>query len=129
MRFDHLVLTVHNIDTTCDFYQTVLGMEIVTFGEGRKALHFGPDGAQQKLNLHQVGREFEPKAQTPTPGAGDLCFITDTPIDELSTHVKACGVTIIEGPVRRTGANGPIESIYFYDPDGNLIEVANQLTG
>ncbi len=129
MRIDHLVLTVRDIDTTCDFYHTVLGMEIITFGEGRKALHFGPDGAQQKLNLHQVGHEFEPKAQIPTPGSEDLCFTTDTPISELIIHAKACGVTIIEGPVRRTGANGPIESIYFYDPDGNLIEVANLLTG
>lgn len=129
MRIDHLVLTVRNIDITCDFYHTVLGMKIVTFGEGRKALHFGPDGTQQKLNLHQVGREFEPKAQSPTPGSQDLCFLTDIPLNELIPHVKTCGVTIIEGPVRRTGANGPIESIYFYDPDGNLIEVANRLTG
>jgi catechol 2,3-dioxygenase-like lactoylglutathione lyase family enzyme len=129
MRIDHLVLTVRDIDTTCNFYHTVLGMEVITFGEGRKALHFGPDGAQQKLNLLQAGQEFEPKAQSPTPGAEDLCFITDTPLCELIAHIKGCNVTIIEGTVRRTGANGPIESIYFFDPDGNLIEVANQLTG
>ena len=120
-RLDHLVLTVANIDTTCDFYTRVLGMRVITFGEGRRALAFGA----QKINLHQHGHEFEPKAQRPTPGSADLCFITDTPLDEAAAHIRAAGVDIIEGPVRRTGAQGPILSIYFRDPDANLIEVSN----
>lgn len=120
-RLDHLVLTVADIDTTCDFYARVLGMRVVTFGEGRKALAFGA----QKINLHQHGREFEPKAQRPTPGSADLCFIIDTPLEEAAEHIRAAGVEIIEGPVRRTGAQGPILSIYFRDPDANLIEVSN----
>lgn len=122
-RMDHLVLTVQDIAATCDFYNKVLGMEIVTFKQGRKALSFG----QQKLNLHQVGHEFEPKAQKPTPGAIDLCLITEEPLAEVQKHVEAAGVTIIEGPVERTGAMGPILSIYFRDPDQNLIEVSNYL--
>src|SRR4051812_13753785 len=120
-RLDHLVLTVANIETTCDFYHRVLGMEVVTFGQGRKALSFG----NQKINLHQQGHEFEPKAQTPTPGSADLCFIADIPIDEWVAHLNQCGVEIIEGPVERTGATGKIVSLYFRDPDLNLIEVSN----
>ena len=120
-RLDHLVLTVADIDTTCDFYTRVLGMRVITFGEGRRALAFGA----QKINLHQHGHEFEPKAQRPTPGSADLCFITDTPLDEAAVQIRAAGVDIIEGPVRRTGAQGPILSIYFRDPDANLIEVSN----
>ena len=96
-------------------------MEVVTFGEGRKALSFG----RQKINLHQTGYEFEPKALTPTPGSGDMCFITDTPLAEVISHLKTCDVTILEGPVPRTGAAGPIESVYLRDPDGNLIEISN----
>lgn len=120
-RLDHMVLTVADITTTCDFYARALGMRVVTFGEGRKALAFG----SQKINLHQHGREFEPKAHRPTPGSADLCFITETPLDEAVAHLHAAGVDIIEGPVRRTGAQGPILSIYFRDPDANLIEVSN----
>ncbi|MBK4734878.1 VOC family protein [Noviherbaspirillum pedocola] len=120
-RLDHLVLTVADIDTTCDFYTRVLGMRVITFGEGRKALAFGA----QKINLHRHGHEFEPKAQRPTPGSADLCFITDTPLDEAAARIRAAGVEIIEGPVRRTGAQGPILSVYFRDPDANLIEVSN----
>jgi catechol 2,3-dioxygenase-like lactoylglutathione lyase family enzyme len=98
-------------------------MEVVTFGEGRKALAFGT----QKINLHQVGREFEPKAQRPTPGSADLCFITQTPLAEVVAHLQANGVAIIEGPVRRMGAMGAIESVYFRDLDGNLLEVSNPI--
>jgi catechol 2,3-dioxygenase-like lactoylglutathione lyase family enzyme len=120
-RLDHLVLTVADITKTCEFYEKVLGMETVTFGAGRKALSFG----QQKINLHQAGMEFEPKAVRPTPGSGDLCFITSTPVAVVIEHLKKAGVAIEEGPVPRTGATGPIQSVYFRDPDGNLIEVSN----
>lgn len=122
-HLDHLVLTVADIDATAAFYQRVLGMEIVTFGEGRKALAFG----FQKINLHQHGKEFEPKAERPTPGSADLCFITSMPLDVVQAHLAACGVVVTEGPVQRTGATGPILSVYFRDPDLNLIEVSNRL--
>jgi len=120
---DHLVLTVVDIPATCDFYRRVLGCEIVTFGEGRKAIAFG----RQKINLHQAGRKLEPKAQRPTPGSGDLCFLTSTPIAEVVRHLKACGVAVLDGPIERTGATGPILSVYLRDPDGNLVEVANPI--
>jgi catechol 2,3-dioxygenase-like lactoylglutathione lyase family enzyme len=120
-RIDHVVLTVKNVDATCEFYTRVLGMRVVTFAGGRKALAFG----RQKLNLHEAGREFEPKAHRPTPGSVDLCLITDTPLDAVTEHLRRCDVAIIEGPVPKTGATGPIRSVYFRDPDGNLIEVAN----
>lgn len=119
-RLDHLVLTVKNIDRTCGFYYQVLGMHVVTFGEGRKALAFG----QQKINLHQVGNEFEPKAGMPTAGSADLCFISQEPLTNVMEHLGACGINVIEGPVQRTGALGAIESVYFRDPDLNLIEVS-----
>ncbi len=122
-RLDHLVLTVRDLPATVAFYTRVLGMQEVTFGQGRKALAFG----RQKINLHPYGREFDPKAHRPTPGSADLCFITTTPLDEAAAHVRACGVEIVEGPVGRTGAQGPIRSIYFRDPDLNLIEVSNYL--
>jgi catechol 2,3-dioxygenase-like lactoylglutathione lyase family enzyme len=120
---DHLVLTVADIDATCAFYEHVLGMQTIVFGEGRKALTFGV----QKLNLHQHGREFEPKAERPTPGAIDVCFITSVPLPEVIAHLESCGVALLEGPVKRTGARGPILSVYFRDPDLNLIEVSNYL--
>lgn len=120
-RFDHLVLTVRDVEATCSFYARVLGMEVVTFGEGRKALAFG----RQKINLHQAGREFEPKAALPTPGSADLCLIAEVALDDVIAHLGACGVAIIDGPVMRTGATGPIRSVYFRDPDSNLIEVSN----
>jgi catechol 2,3-dioxygenase-like lactoylglutathione lyase family enzyme len=120
---DHLVLTVKNVDVTCAFYSKALGMEIVTFDAGRKALSFG----SQKINLHQHGNEFEPKAEKPTPGSGDLCFITSVPMLDVITHIETCGINIIEGPVQCTGAKGPIISIYFRDPDMNLIEVSNHI--
>lgn len=119
-NIDHLVLTVKDIKASCAFYTKVLGMTEVTFQGGRKALVFG----DQKLNLHQQGEEFEPKALRPTPGAFDLCFITNTPLPEVITHLQACGVEIIAGPVERMGALGPINSVYFRDPDQNLIEVS-----
>lgn len=118
---DHLVLTVKNIEATCEFYSSVLGMTVVTFGRDRKALAFGT----QKINLHQLGKEFEPKADRPTPGSADLCFVTDVPLTEIINHVNALKVPILEGPVTRTGAVGPIKSIYFRDPDANLIEICN----
>ena len=120
-RIDHIVLTVFDPERTIAFYQRVLGFEPVTFAGGRRGLAFG----RQKLNLHQAGREFEPKALKPVPGAIDLCFIAATPVDQVIEHLKAEGVAIIEGPVARTGATGPMMSVYFRDPDGNLIEVSN----
>jgi catechol 2,3-dioxygenase-like lactoylglutathione lyase family enzyme len=120
-HLDHLVLTVASIEESCDFYTRVLGMGVETFGEGRKALIFG----NQKINLHQAGHEFEPKAERPTPGSADLCFISITPLDHVIAHLQAEGITIEEGPVGRTGATGPILSVYFRDPDQNLIEVSN----
>jgi len=119
-KIDHLVLTVKDIEKSCFFYSEILGMETVNFGQGRKAVAFG----DQKINFHQVGKEFEPKAKLPTPGSGDLCFITESPLSEVISHLQSCGVEIIEGPVKRSGANGSITSIYIRDPDQNLIEVA-----
>ena len=119
-RLDHLVLTVADIHATVAFYQCVLGMQREVFGAGRVALRYG----RQKINLHQAGREFEPKAERPTPGSGDLCFIAGGPLDTAMAHVRAQGVEILEGPVARTGATGPITSFYFRDPDANLIEVS-----
>ncbi|HZR41296.1 MAG TPA: VOC family protein [Ktedonobacteraceae bacterium] len=120
-RLDHLVLTVRNIEQTCEFYTRVLGIQVVTFGEKRKALQFG----QQKINLHESGKEFEPKALKPTPGSGDLCLITQIPLEQVIAHLRACNVPIIEGPVSKIGATGSILSVYLRDPDGNLIEVSN----
>lgn len=120
-HIDHIVLTVRDIKATVAFYQTTLGMDVETFGAGRTALKFG----SQKINLHQYGKEFEPRAESPTPGSGDLCFITKTPLDEAIKHIQNQGIKIIEGPVDKTGAQGAIVSFYFRDPDSNLIEVAN----
>ncbi len=122
-RIDHVVLTVRDIEATCDFYMSVLGMQVVTFGNGRKALQFG----QQKINLHEAGKEFEPKAMKPTPGSGDMCFITSVPLKQVIEHIQSQGIEIVEGPVRRTGALGPIESVYVRDTDGNLVEVGNYI--
>lgn len=122
-RIDHLVLTVAHIETTCEFYSRVLGMSVITFGEGRKALAFG----RQKINLHQAGKEFEPKAHAPTAGSADLCLITDTPLAQVIEHLETCGVPVVEGPVMRTGATGPIRSVYVRDPDRNLIELSNSM--
>ena len=120
-RVDHFVLTVASIEATCAFYRDVLGMEVVTFAGGRRALSFGA----QKINLHEVGREFEPKAARPAAGSGDFCLIAETPLDEVIAELRARGIAIEEGPVSRTGATGPIRSVYFRDPDDNLVEIAN----
>ena len=122
-KLDHLVLTVRDVEKTTSFYVSVMGMKKEVFGNGRVALKYG----DQKINLHEAGKEFEPKAHNPTPGSADLCFTTQTPLNDAMDHVKRCGVKIIEGPVERTGANGPIRSFYFRDPDYNLIEVANEI--
>ena len=120
-RIDHIVITAFDVERTLDFYSRVLGMEPITFAGGRRALAFG----RQKINLHQAGREFEPKALKPVPGSQDLCFITETPLEDVIAQLKAEGVVIAEGPVPRAGALGPMTSVYFRDPDGNLIEVSN----
>ena len=120
-RIDHIVITAFDLERTLDFYTRVMGMEAITFAGGRRGLAFG----RQKINLHQAGREFEPKALRPTPGSMDLCFITETPLDQVAAQLKAHGVAIAEGPVAKTGALGPMMSVYFRDPDGNLIEVSN----
>lgn len=122
-HLDHFVLTVADIPTTINFYCSVMGMQAETFGEGRKALTFG----RQKINLHQVGKEFEPKAQHVQAGSADLCFILEGELDVAMQHVKEQGVDIIEGLVQRTGAQGPINSFYFRDPDGNLIEISSYI--
>lgn len=121
---DHLVLTVKDIEVTCEFYSSVMCMKVETFGEGRIALKFG----NQKINLHQYGKEFEPKAIRPTPGSVDLCFITDTPIEQIVESLEKHWITIVEGPIERTGAMGRIYSVYFRDPDLNLIEVSNYIS-
>lgn len=119
-RLDHLVLTVKSIPATCDFYSRVLGMEVVRFGENRIALGFG----RQKINLHEQGKELVHVAHRPTPGSADLCFVTDTPIAEVVRHLADCGVVIEEGPVARNGAVGAMQSVYFRDPDLNLVEIS-----
>jgi catechol 2,3-dioxygenase-like lactoylglutathione lyase family enzyme len=122
-RIDHIVLTVEDISRSVAFYTRVLGMLEVSFGVGRTALHFG----QQKINLHQKGHEFEPKASSPTPGSADLCLVADVRLEAVISRLKENGIPIIEGPVQRTGACGPILSVYFRDPDSNLIEVSTYL--
>jgi catechol 2,3-dioxygenase-like lactoylglutathione lyase family enzyme len=119
-RLDHLVLTVVSIEDAVRFYTRVLGMTEVVFGAGRRALAFG----EQKLNLHQAGDEFDPKAAQPTPGSADLCFITDADPATIATWLRVCGVSLEQGPVTRTGTLGPITSFYLRDPDGNLVELA-----
>ncbi|MCH8237566.1 MAG: VOC family protein [Proteobacteria bacterium] len=120
-RIDHMVLTVADIDATCDFYGRVLGMEKVVFAGGRVALSFG----RQKINLHPAGNEYDPRAKNPAPGSGDFCLITETPLAQVMVHLEDSGVEIIEGPVTKTGAQGSITSVYFRDPDENLVEVSN----
>jgi catechol 2,3-dioxygenase-like lactoylglutathione lyase family enzyme len=123
-RLDHLVLTVADLDSTIAFYRDVLGMEPITFGEGRTALTFG----RSKINLHQAGKEFEPKAANPVAGSADICLIAEDPLDDVIRDLDRRGVTIEEGPVDRTGALGLIRSVYFRDPDQNLIESATTWT-
>lgn len=119
-HLDHLVLTATDAEATTHFYVEVLGMRLETFGSGRQAFCFG----NQKINLHVRGREFEPKAHLPVPGALDLCFIASQPLDQVIAHLQGVGWPIIEGPVMRTGATGPIRSVYLRDPDLNLIEIS-----
>ena len=118
---DHLVLTVQNIQPTCEFYSRVWGMQVITFDEGLKALRFG----SQKINLHERGKELDPKTQRPTPGSADLCFLTSMPLEQVITHLHSCHVAVLLGPVKQTGATTSLVSLYFRDPDGNLLEVSN----
>jgi catechol 2,3-dioxygenase-like lactoylglutathione lyase family enzyme len=120
-RLDHLVLTVASIDATVEFYTRVLGMDVVRFGAGRTALRFGTS----KINLHEAGREFEPKARRPTPGSADLCLIVAEDLADVMAELTARGIAIEEGPVERTGATGSIVSCYLRDPDQNLLELSN----
>lgn len=120
-HLDHLVLTVKNIDSTVEFYTQILGMEKEVFKGTRIALKYG----NQKINLHQLGKEFEPKAFNVKEGSADLCFIVDTPVKEVKEFLESKGIEIIEGIVPRTGAMGNIKSIYIRDPDMNLIELSN----
>ena len=123
-RLDHLVLTVASIEATVEFYTRVLRMEVMTFGPGRTALTFGAS----KINLHEAGKEFEPKALRPTPGSADVCLIVDNSIAEVLVELATAGVPVEEGPVERTGATGPIVSCYLRDPDQNLIELSNYIS-
>ena len=120
-EFDHVALTVADPERTIAFYQEILGMRAVTFGQGRRALEFG----HNKINLHKAGSEFSPHAARPTPGSADLCFVTAAPLDRVIAHLKVKGVDIVAGPVPRTGASGPITSVYIRDPDRNLLEIAS----
>lgn len=122
-HLDHFVLTVKDIDKTVEFYENVLGMKKEIFKENRVALKFG----NSKINLHQLGKEFEPKAFNVKTGSADLCFIIDTPIIEAKKYIESLGIKIEEGIVKRTGAKGEINSIYLRDPDKNLIELSNYL--
>ncbi len=121
--FDHFVLTVRDLRKTINFYCQGLGMTEERFGQGRVALRFGT----HKINLHQAGAEIMPHAASPTPGSADFCLLTDTPLTELAAHLESLGIRVLEGPVARTGARGPIMSIYVRDPDGNLVELAGYL--
>jgi len=118
---DHFVLTAGDVETTIAFYKRALGMEAETFAGGRRALKFG----SQKINLHQAGAEFTPRARVATVGSGDFCLLSDVPVAEIAEHLAREGIEVIEGPVPKTGATGPLTSIYFRDPDGNLVEVSN----
>ncbi|ATA54252.1 VOC family virulence protein [Variovorax boronicumulans] len=119
-HLDHLVLTTANEEACVRFYVETMGMTLETFGAGRKAFRFG----HQKINLHVKGHEFEPKAELPTPGSLDLCFIASVPLEEVIVRLQAQGVPILEGPVMRTGATSRIRSVYVRDPDLNLIEIS-----
>jgi len=122
-KIDHVVLTVADVERSIEWYHRALGMEPVTFGKGRRALAFG----EQKLNLHRAGREFEPKAAHPTPGSCDLCFVTAVPLDMVIAHLRGVGVAIEAGPVSKVGAQRSLRSVYVRDPDGNLVEISNEM--
>lgn len=119
-RLDHLVLTVQDVEATCAFYERVLGMRATTFSGRRRALTFGG----QKINLHQSGREFEPRAAHPAPGSADFCLVTESSVQEILNHLGDLGIETIEGPVARTGALGEMTSVYLRDPDENLVEIS-----
>jgi len=121
-HLDHIVLTTARTEECIDFYTRVLGMTFERFGEGRMALKFGG----QKINIHEKGREFEPRATLAAPGTLDICFIADVPLDRVIERLASCKIRIIEGPVMKTGARGPIRSVYVRDPDGNLVEISEQ---
>jgi len=120
---DHLVLTVQSIPRSIAFYERVLGMEAREFKPGRYALHFG----RQKINLHELGHVVDPNVKHATPGSADVCFLTRIPLAEVIAHLQREQVAIVQGPVRATGAQATLQSLYFYDPDENLIEVANEV--
>jgi len=122
-RIDHFVLTVHDVQASVRFYTQVLGMTHEVFGSDRHALKFG----LQKINLHPASAPIHPHAAQPCPGSADLCFITTTPLEQVIQNLQTQSITIESGPISRTGAQGPILSVYFRDPDGNLLEVSNQL--
>ena len=117
---DHLVLTVRDLEATRRFYETVLGMTAEEFQPGRWALMFG----RQKLNLHVAGEVIDRNVRHATPGSADLCLLSETPMAEILAHLAVCGIELVDGPVWRTGATGPLESVYIYDPDENLLEIA-----
>jgi catechol 2,3-dioxygenase-like lactoylglutathione lyase family enzyme len=122
-HLDHLVLTTIDAPACIDFYTRVLGMKLETFAGERQALRFG----NQKINIHRRGREYEPKAHLPVPGALDLCFIADRPLDQVIEPLQRAGVAIVEGPVPRTGATHKLRSVYVRDPDLNLIEISEPM--
>ncbi len=122
-HIDHIVLTVKDIPVTLEFYARVLGMYAIQYADERVALTFG----NQKINLHEAGKEFKPNANKATPGSADLCLMTKVDLDDAMKHVRKCDVKIIEGPVKRIGAQGKLLSFYIRDPDLNLIEISNQL--
>ncbi|MEO0770667.1 MAG: VOC family protein [Cyanobacteria bacterium J06649_4] len=124
-RLDHWVMTVADVDATCRFYKTALGCETIQFGNNRRALRIGD--SPQKINLHPASAPFQPAAQMPQPGSADLCFITETPMAEVMAHFQHLGISLVEGPVERTGTLTPLLSVYIRDPDGNLIEISNAL--
>lgn len=117
---DHLVLTVSDVERTCEFYERVLGAEPITFAGGRRGLRVG----DQKLNLHPAGDEYEPRATVAEPGTDDFCLLTETPVEAVAADLREAGVELVEGPVEKVGARGPMDSVYLRDPDGNLVEVA-----
>jgi len=123
-ELDHVVLTVTDFEKTVEFYTRVLGMELESFSEDRKALRFG----RQKINLHKAGKEIFPHARNPLPGSADLCFLTDLPLLQVIEHFNSMGIEILNGPVQKTGATGPIFSVYIQNPDGNLLEIAKPVT-
>lgn len=123
---DHVVLTAQDVQATADFYARVLGMRVELHEDPTHTFHFGSlYFGRQKINLQQAGHEFEPRALQPTPGSADFCFVTTASLDEVVRHLQSCGVPILEGPVPRTGARGEMMSIYFRDPDQNLLEIAH----